>query len=190
MFPVFMSHTPAGISTNQLMHYSQVAHFNRFAKFDWANSQLNYVKYRSIKPPVYNLNNVKANVTLHYSDNDWLAAVKDVKRLYAQLPNAIVNHIPDPKFDHMDFVWGSNTRKMLYKDIIASMLSYDQNMDKDKWIVFKRKKRYISFFIAAFIYLKKIKRKMKLEDKVANIQLFFAHFKYNFFPSLPNTQKY
>lgn len=114
------------------MHYSQLTQSSRFAKFDWGSSQLNYVKYRRNQPPAYNLKNVKANVTLHYSDNDWLAAVEDVKRLHAQLPNAIVNHIPDAKFDHMDFVWGSNTRTILYKDIIASMQLYDRTMEIER----------------------------------------------------------
>lgn len=126
MFPVYLSHTPAGASTYQLVHYIQEARSGRFCQFDWGSNEENMVKYGSITPPDYNLNNVRARVILHYSDNDWLSAPLDVQRLYMKLPNAEMNHIPDKKFEHMDFVWGSSTMNILYKPIITSMKLYEQ----------------------------------------------------------------
>lgn len=120
-----MSHTPAGAATYQMVHYVQEGSSGRFCKFDMGSPQLNFAKYGSEYPPDYNLKNVISRVILHYADNDWLAAVEDVQRLYLQLPNAELNHVPDPRFEHMDFVWGIETRKMLYEPIVASMKLYD-----------------------------------------------------------------
>lgn len=57
------------------------------------------IKHGSITPPDYNLSNVKSRVILHYSDNDWLSSPIDVDRLYAKLPNAQINHIPDERYN-------------------------------------------------------------------------------------------
>lgn len=126
MFPVFLSHTPAGASTYQLLHYVQGARSKRFAKFDYGSSEMNLAKYGSVSPPDYKLKNVRTRVILHYADNDWLAAVSDVKRLHSQLPDSQLNHMPDRMFEHMDFIWGSGTRKVLYNEIIGSMKLYDR----------------------------------------------------------------
>lgn len=71
------------------------------------------------------MSKVSSRVILHYSDNDWLSSPIDVQRLYAKLPNSEMHHIPDEKFEHMDFVWGIGAIDVLYKPIIASMKLYD-----------------------------------------------------------------
>lgn len=96
-------------------------------------------RYGQITPPDYNLTNVASRVILHYSDNDWLSAPIDVQRLYDKLPNAEYNHIPDERFEHMDFVWGIGAKNVLYKPIIASMKMYDKIMsrfDSNSWYRF------------------------------------------------------
>lgn len=123
---MYLSHTPAGASTYQLVHYVQAARSGRFCQFDWGSSEMNMDKYGRPTPPDYNLNNVQARVILHYSDNDWLSAPVDVERLYKKLPNAEINHIPDKKYEHMDFVWGIGAKEVLYKPIIASMKLYEK----------------------------------------------------------------
>lgn len=67
--------------------------------FDWGSPEDNMAKYGNVTPPDYALNNVRARVILHYSDNDWLSAPIDVERLHAKLPNAERHHIPDKKFE-------------------------------------------------------------------------------------------
>lgn len=37
---------------------------------------MNQIKYGRLTPPDYDLKKVTAPVALHYSDNDWLSAVK------------------------------------------------------------------------------------------------------------------
>lgn len=126
LFPVYLSHTPAGAATYQLVHFVQEARSGRFCQFDWGGPTENMAKYGSVTPPDYNLDNVRARVILHYSDNDWLSAPVDVERLHAKLPNSERNHIPDKRFEHMDFVWGIESRQLLYNPIIASLKLHDR----------------------------------------------------------------
>lgn len=48
--------------------------------FDYGYTK-NLLKYGSILPPKYNLDLITAPVYLHYSDNDWMAAVKVIEIL-------------------------------------------------------------------------------------------------------------
>lgn len=130
LFPVYLSHTPAGAATYQLVHYVQLGRSGRFSQYDWGTPEMNFVKYGSEIPPDYNLKNVVARVILHYADNDWLAAVTDVERLHKLLPNSEMNHVSDRWFEHMDFVWGIETKEMLYEPIIVSMKLYDSLYSK------------------------------------------------------------
>lgn len=102
---MYLSHTPAGAATYQLVHYVQTARSGRFCKFDWGSPEDNMRKYEAPSPPDYNLGNVFARVILHYSDNDWLSSPIDVQRLYSRLPNAELNHIPDEKFEQYVFFY-------------------------------------------------------------------------------------
>lgn len=122
---MFLSHTPAGASTYQLLHYAQAARTKRFHKYDWGTWE-NLARYGRVTPPDYKLHNVQVRVILHYADNDWLASPIDVHRLYAKLPNAQLIHVPDTQFEHMDFVWGIETRQLIYKPIIRSLELYDK----------------------------------------------------------------
>lgn len=125
-----MSHSPAGASTNQMIHFVQEGRSGRFCQFDWGSEESNMAIYGSTAPPDYKLKNVAARVILHYSDNDWLSAVSDVERLHAALPDSQLNHISDRRFEHMDFVWGIDTRSILYKPIVDSMKLYDKMYSK------------------------------------------------------------
>lgn len=79
----------------------------------------NLIRYGYFSPPDYNLKAITAPVFLHYSDNDGLAAVKDVKELAAKLGNlANLTKVPDPMFTHVDFILGSKADTLLYKDVI------------------------------------------------------------------------
>lgn len=95
MVPIYLTHTPAGASTQQILHYAQEYKSGRFCQYDYGLQ--NFRKYGSASPPSYNLSNVKARVVLHYSDNDWFSSPIDVDRLFKQLPNAELDHVPDPR---------------------------------------------------------------------------------------------
>lgn len=121
MIPVIAGHTPAGASTNNLVHYGQLIRNGLFRKYDHGRLS-NIAEYGSIRPPNYNLANVVAPVALHYSANDWLAAVEDVEQLHQALPNAIGKFlVPDPQFNHLDFSWAIDVEELLFKRVFNLM---------------------------------------------------------------------
>lgn len=69
-----MANTPAGASVRQLLHYGQGVNSAQFRMYDYGFIK-NLLKYGSRHPPEYDLKKISAPVFLHYSDNDWLAAV-------------------------------------------------------------------------------------------------------------------
>lgn len=79
----------------------------------------NLLKYGSFSPPDYNLQAITAPVYLHYSDNDFMAAVKDVDELAAKLGNALKFRVPDAKFNHLDFTYATDADTLLYNRVLS-----------------------------------------------------------------------
>ncbi|CAO1318168.1 unnamed protein product [Diamesa serratosioi] len=119
--PTILENTPAGSSVNQLVHYAQGINSGKFRMFDYGLTK-NLLKYGSLSPPNYNLGSITAPVYLHYGDNDWMAAVKDVDELASKLGNLAGKFlIADPKFNHLDFTYATDADKLVYNRIISLM---------------------------------------------------------------------
>ena len=100
MLPVIVGHLPAGASVKQMVHFGQIKKSGIFRQYDYGYFE-NMKKYAHIKPPQYNLTKITAPVYFYYSENDLLASVSDVDKLYLKLPNTQAKYmIPDPKFNH------------------------------------------------------------------------------------------
>lgn len=107
-----------------MVHFGQnVQKSKYFRKFDYGTfgyffKESNWSKYRSLKPPKYNLKNIRAPVALHYGSNDWLVGAVDVERLNRELPNVIgMFLVPHPKFNHLYFVFAIDIEKLLHNRI-------------------------------------------------------------------------
>lgn len=125
MLPVILGHTPAGASTDQMVHYGQSIRSARFRQFDHGPIS-NMFEYNSITPPAYNLRNVDSPVALHYSLNDWLAEPIDVQQLMRELGNMQGGFITsDPRFNHFDFLWAIDVRRLVYDQVLAVMRRFE-----------------------------------------------------------------
>lgn len=92
--------------------------------FDFGYTK-NLFRYGSLTPPDYNLKAITAPVFLHYSDNDWLAAVKDVDELAAKLGNCIGKfRVSDPKFNHLDYTYATDADTLLYNRVLDFISRY------------------------------------------------------------------
>uniref|UniRef100_A0A1L8DQ21 Lipase n=1 Tax=Nyssomyia neivai TaxID=330878 RepID=A0A1L8DQ21_9DIPT len=117
--PVIMANTPAGASTRQLLHYAQLYNSGHFRQYDFGRLG-NMAEYGSWSPPDYRLDRITAPIALHFSDNDWLAAVVDVQRLLGHLRNQIgAFRVPLPAFNHLDFQWAIRVRMLLYDRVMS-----------------------------------------------------------------------
>lgn len=127
MLPIILSHTPAGASIKQMIHYGQEYNSGQFRQFDYGYFE-NMAKYKSRHPPAYNVNNIKAKIVFFYASDDWLASPTDILRLAKELPNIIGSYlVPHKHFNHVDFVWGMDVRRLIYDNIIREMKSADNS---------------------------------------------------------------
>ncbi|TKR76935.1 hypothetical protein L596_017997 [Steinernema carpocapsae] len=76
---VYMSHTPAGTSTKNVVHWGQMVKSGKMQFYDFGNAKENEVHYGQSVPPVYNLTAVNAKMYLFWSEADWLADAIDVQ---------------------------------------------------------------------------------------------------------------
>ncbi|XP_037779598.1 gastric triacylglycerol lipase-like [Penaeus monodon] len=117
--PVFLTNTPAGTSVLTVTHYLQEIRSGNFQKYDYGE-KLNIQNYNSKYPPKYNLSKVVVPVALFSSENDWLAAPKDVEHLRLELPNVVYHRVvEDPMFTHLDFVWAKDADELVYKYVLG-----------------------------------------------------------------------
>ncbi|XP_012214450.1 lipase 3-like [Linepithema humile] len=132
LLPIILGHTPAGASTKQIMHYTQLINSGtlfgpgKFRQYDHGLIG-NMKKYGRPNPPNYDLSKIQVPVSLHYSTNDWLANIKDVNVLYKELRNPLGKfRVPHEKFNHLDFMWAINVKELLYEKILSLMTHFSQ----------------------------------------------------------------
>jgi len=126
LFETIVHHTPAGASTNTLLHYAQEINSKRFCAFDYKDR--NQEIYGQDTPPDYDLGKVTAPVALYWGDNDWLAQQTDILRLITKLPN-IVNgfgyEVPYEKWNHLDFIYGIDANIYVYEEMLKVMQEHE-----------------------------------------------------------------
>ncbi|XP_060080217.1 gastric triacylglycerol lipase-like [Ylistrum balloti] len=120
--PVYINHSPAGTSMQDMIHFSQMIRSKEFKKYDYGSVSANKKHYGQDTPPAYNVTKVTTPVVLYWAEKDWLAVPQDVKILQSKLPNVRgIYEIKD--WNHLDFIWAVNAYKVLYKDIIKLLLN-------------------------------------------------------------------
>lgn len=118
LLPYVLGHTPAGASTQTVLHYAQLVNSGRFCKYDYGSKE-NIKRYGQSKPPEYDLSKVKTPVTLMWGQNDWLADPRDVKYLAKKLPQLKQSYmVPFKNWNHVDFLWALEADKYIFKPIV------------------------------------------------------------------------
>ncbi|XP_066999665.2 lipase 3 [Anabrus simplex] len=129
MLPSIIAHTPAGASVKQLLHYAQEINSGslfdpgHFRQYDYGIFG-NKAKYGQWSPPDYDLSKITAPVYLLYSENDWLAGLRDIQRLFDGLPNAHKYDVPLHSFNHLDFLWAIDANQLVYSETVKIMKDY------------------------------------------------------------------
>ncbi|XP_052820111.1 gastric triacylglycerol lipase-like [Mya arenaria] len=120
--PVYVSHSPAGTSVKNIIHYAQSVRSGKFQKFDYG-SQENMQKYNQPTPPQYVPGNIRVPVALYSGTDDWLAVPRDVARLRQELRHVVKNHVI-PDWEHLDFTWAINGPSACFGDVIELIRMY------------------------------------------------------------------
>lgn len=127
MLPVKLGHTPAGSSVRQFAHYGQGISDGHFRRYDHG-SRTNRRLYGTRTPPHYPLDRITTPVFLHFSDQDPLAEVSDVQRLWRELGRPVgLFRIQQSTFSHLDFMWGIDARTLVYNRVINLLWSMNNN---------------------------------------------------------------
>lgn len=119
--PVYISQTPAGTSTKNMVHFSQGIRHEVFGEYDYGAS-MNRKAYGQDTPPQYNLTEMRVPIVLVTAGKDLLADPLDVDMLMAKLPSTVNRqriHIAD--YAHLDFTWAEDASERLYPQILAAM---------------------------------------------------------------------
>ncbi|VDD90165.1 unnamed protein product [Enterobius vermicularis] len=125
---VYLTHTPAGTSTRNIFHWSQMVKSKMVQKYDYGTNEENYRHYGQPTPPVYNLTNIDAQIYIFWSDKDWLADQTDVEDslLNVLRPYCMKNVSRLVDFNHVDFIWGLRAADEIYKPILQTIKIHEQ----------------------------------------------------------------
>jgi len=121
---VYIAHTPAGTSVLNMAHWAQAVRTGKFQMYDFGK-QGNMQRYHQPTPPQYDLGQIQMPVAIFSGGQDALADPQDVKRLTAELPaGAVVYSKFVPSYEHLDFTWGIDARRVIYGDVLTVLQSY------------------------------------------------------------------
>lgn len=128
MLPVFLGHNPAGASIRQIIHYSQVQRFRRFARYNHLNPANNLLSYGSFTPPEYDVSKITVPSYLYYGKNDAQSNYNNVLLLGERLGNtAGIYQIERESFNHFDFIWAADARVQLYDKLVEIMKAVESS---------------------------------------------------------------
>ncbi|OQR71899.1 lipase 3-like [Tropilaelaps mercedesae] len=126
---VYSTHFPAGTSFNDLKHYMQLHKERRFAYYDFRDARKNSRAYGTVRPPEYNLKNVRAKMLIFYSKQDSFVSVRDGQRVVELFKDNVYKstgvELPYSGFVHMDFLWSIQAKQQLYDLVIERMKEID-----------------------------------------------------------------
>ncbi|XP_041364368.1 gastric triacylglycerol lipase-like [Gigantopelta aegis] len=119
--PVYVAHSPAGTSVQNMEHFAQGVNHDRFQMYDYGTQDANMAHYGQITPPLYHVDEMETPVVLFSGTHDFLADPTDVSWLAPQLKNMRAHHVI-PEWEHMDFVYAVNAPQMCYNKITSLIL--------------------------------------------------------------------
>jgi len=122
---VYLSETPAGTSTQNVMHFVQgiVDRKARFMMYDYGSPEANAAHYSGAStPPVYDLSQFNVPTVLFSGKRDWMADPKDVRALVNDIPKKyILQHTVEESFAHLDYVWAPKAAKKVYLPVAEAL---------------------------------------------------------------------
>jgi len=110
--PIYVAHTPAGTSTKNALHWFQLINSKLFRKYDYGETG-NMKHYKAKHPPEYDIANVHMPTVIISGEKDTLAPPEDVKWTAGRL-GLVIKMFEIKEYNHMDFIWGTDSGKILY----------------------------------------------------------------------------
>lgn len=123
--PVYEANFPVGSSSKTTLHYTQIYKAQNLVRFDYGKTE-NLRRYSQEKPPVYPLEKIRAPVALFRGLADIGTQPRDYEDLKQRLRHVLVADytVPDPKFTHLDFLFGFNATNILHVPMMSVLRNY------------------------------------------------------------------
>jgi len=118
--PVIDSHSPAGTSVRNVVHFGQLMTSGNFQAYDYGSAKENQAHYGSDQPTLYDLTKMEVPISVYYGSDDYLATPADVLDAVSHFKN-VVEKVPLDGFQHMDFVWGLKAAPLVFQPITESI---------------------------------------------------------------------
>lgn len=123
ILPDIYANIPGGASVRQFLHYAQEVNSGKFRQYDELGG--NWLKYGSVTPPEYPLEEIRCPIALYHSGNDWVSSPIDVEQLASRLSSMIGNYpVLDPQFNHLDYVYAWGAKAAVYDKVMEVMSDY------------------------------------------------------------------
>lgn len=124
LFPHILRYFPDSCSLKTAEHYVQIMTTGAFKQFDYGLEE-NIRVYKSNTAPKYNLSRVTVPTSIYYGGGDIISTKADCEHLTRKLPNVMgLYKIPFQAFNHMDFMWATEARKLLYDPVVNLLNKY------------------------------------------------------------------
>jgi pimeloyl-ACP methyl ester carboxylesterase len=131
---VYVSNTPAGTSSQNMLHWLQGVVSPNFQKYDYGTPDLNIIHYGTSTPPLYNLSSLSVKAALFAGKHDYLADPKDVQRLINEVPTDKIVYIDyQDDYAHLDFTWAYNANTRIYGKVVNLLQQYTPSGKKTKF---------------------------------------------------------
>ncbi|KAM9197570.1 lipase member K isoform 2-T2 [Dugong dugon] len=123
---VYLSHSAAGTSVQNMLHWAQAVNSGQFQAFDWGNPKQNKMHFNQLTPPLYNVTKMEVPTAVWNGGQDLVADPKDVQNLIPKLSN-LIYYKWIPHYNHVDFYLGKDAPKEIYQGLISLMEQCLQN---------------------------------------------------------------
>ncbi|XP_058808641.1 lipase 3-like [Phymastichus coffea] len=127
LYPLLFELQSPPSSFKTAVHYAQIIDSKKFREYNYGIIG-NLKKYLDLIPPEYDLSKLQVPIGFFWAENDYYSSPQDVQRLYDVIPNKILYHkIKDPKFNHIDYIYGTQAPELVYKELINAIKNYQNN---------------------------------------------------------------
>ncbi|XP_047002450.1 lipase 1-like isoform X1 [Schistocerca americana] len=119
-----IAHLVAGASVYSTIHFRQLIKSGQFRMYDYGEED-NMKQYGQPEPPLFDLSQITAPISIHYGHKDTTVTREEAERLFGVLPLRIgLFEVPDKKFTHVDFLISDNAKEVLYDNLTKIIKSY------------------------------------------------------------------
>jgi len=115
---VIESHCPAGTSTKNVIHWSQMIKAKRLQKYDFEDPQANVRAYGQTTPPEYIITGLNVPTVLVAGGQDWLGDPLDELWLMEKIHSTVIEIIFIDYYNHLDMIWGIDAPQKIYQPLI------------------------------------------------------------------------